>query len=557
MEGKVIKYFEDKGYGFIRTGKIENIFFHISDVLEEVDRVPLNKMVKFEVEENIDGKTRAINITFKRKERPPPPKPYEGETRDLSENEISDCLEEIKSWKLEAKLEDMEKYFFHVPELNLILKGQASYIIGRKGTGKSALVKYLSQSAPPNTRVKQLSFKNFPFGMLYHEKNDSYTRPNQFITIWKFIIYSFACSMLAESDRFDPLIAKHIRKAFPPAESDNLGTLIRQWSISDISLIFKGTGLSLKGFKKKEFSLQEKVDNLEKFLIKNLNQEKYFLLFDELDEDYKNIQETFFESNYLDLLTSLFKAVQDINGTFALKGKNLFPIVLLRDDIFDLVKDADKTKWKDLSLKLEWNREEIKNLIIYRLNKVFGSDRDNFEHNWYSLFDKHQIPFSSGKKHLPSFDYITRSTQGRPRDYIQYLKSCAEIQISKGGGIITNEVVKDADKDYSSYLKSELVDEIHSILPDIDAIFRLLGHIRKWIFSREEFHAAHADQISSGNLTTKDPDLILQILYNFSVIGNVTASQKHIYRHISPNATLNYKEKIVVHRGLMKALQIF
>ena len=44
---------------------------------------------------------------------------------------------EIAEWKLEAKLEDNARYFFHVREVNQIEEGKRSYVIGRKGCGKT------------------------------------------------------------------------------------------------------------------------------------------------------------------------------------------------------------------------------------------------------------------------------------------------------------------------------------------------------------------------------------------------------------------------------------
>ena len=131
-----------------------------------------------------------------------------------------------------------------------------------------------------------------------------------------------------------------------------------------------GAGIGFSNFKRKSntATLNEKVENLENFLLRNMTKKSFYLLFDELDEDYKNIQETYGNSEYLDLLTSLFKAVQDIRGIFKKKDLALYPVVLLRDDIYDLIHDADKTKWRDLSVPLNWSIGEIKFLIKYRLN---------------------------------------------------------------------------------------------------------------------------------------------------------------------------------------------
>ena len=42
----------------------------------------------------------------------------------------------------------------------------------------------------------------------------------------------------------------------------------------------------------------------------------YFIIFDEMDEDYRNVIEKYKYSDYTSLITSLFKAVQYIKNVF-------------------------------------------------------------------------------------------------------------------------------------------------------------------------------------------------------------------------------------------------
>ena len=148
------------------------------------------------------------------------------------------------------------------------------------------------------------------------------------------------------------------------------------------------------------------------------------------------------------------------------------------------------------------------------------------------------------------------SAQGRPRDYINYLQECALIELRKGAGLIAEETVKDADKAYSNYLKKELIDEIHGVIPEIDTVFSIFSESRKWILSVDEFKLAYQERVDAGTLKVADSDFVLRSLFYFSVIGNVARVDKHIFRHQNPEADLNFKEKIVVHKGLLKSLQI-
>ena len=193
-------------------------------------------------------------------------------------------------------------------------------------------------------------------------------------------------------------------------------------------------------------------------------------------------------------LTSLFKAVQDVRSIITSKGLRLYPVVFLRDDIYDLLRDPDKNKWRDLQVDLEWTTESIKELLSYRLMKLIGQSNDDFKVLWYSVFSRDAVTFSDGKKQIGSFEYITMSTQGRPRDYINYLQECAALELKRSRREISTLTIKDADKLYSNYLRKELIDEIHGIIPDIGKVLSIFSETRKWILSIDEFKRAYEER---------------------------------------------------------------
>lgn len=220
------------------------------------------------------------------------------------------------------------------------------------------------------------------------------------------------------------------------------------------------------------------------------------------------------------------------------------------------MQDADKNKWKDFEFDLDWAADDIRHMLAYRLSRVIGKDEADFEKVWYSVFSPDPITYASERKSADSFVYISRSTQGRPRDYIRYLQVSADMQLERGGGVIQPDTIRDADKSYSNYLKDELLDEIHGLIPDIATIFSIISEIRKWILDIDEFKTAFEARYRAGALKTKDPTFVLRTLFYFSVIGNVSRQGTHIFRHANPDAMFNFTEKIVIHRGLMKSLQI-
>ena len=103
-------------------------------------------------------------------------------------SERTKWLTEIANWKLEAGDEDNSRYFYGFPSVSSIQTGGRCYVLGRKGSGKTAVAEHIRGLVGPKTFVRSLSFKNFPFNELYELQDKSFTSPSQYTTVWKYII---------------------------------------------------------------------------------------------------------------------------------------------------------------------------------------------------------------------------------------------------------------------------------------------------------------------------------------------------------------------------------
>jgi len=265
------------------------------------------------------------------------------------------------------------------------------------------------------------------------------------------------------------------------------------------------------------------------------------------------------------LIKGLFKAVQDVCSIFQnLEIIKLRPVVFLRDDIYDLLRDNDKTKWGDFKVDLNWNESKIKNLLAFRISRAINSECKqmlSFEDAWVKIFGKSLIASGNrAKNKTNTFEYITKSTLLRPRDFVAYIQSCAEYaldaKIADKYGCITPNIVRAADKAFSNYLRNELTDELCAIIPEIDSIFNALSQVRKWNFSINEFEKIYLDYIADGLAKERNIKELLSVLFMFDVIGNNPKPGYNVFRYKNREARINFHERIIVHRGLFKSLQI-
>lgn len=473
-----------------------------------------------------------------------------------------ELLKEVSKWKLEAKLEDTTRYFFHINIVDQITSGEKSFVIGRKGTGKTAITEHIVKEKKYSRFAKKLSFKNFPFQDLYTLRNDSFTTPNQYITLWKYLIYSSVAKLMIANEAIDYSVREKLKAVYEGDIEQSLSRSIKRWVSGGFKISILGTGIEAAGasnLQKNEASWIERVETLEDLLLKHLDGSEYLIVFDELDEDYSNILDVEKSKSYTDLLTSLFKATQDVRSVFG-EAHKLFPVVFLRDDIYEILTDNDRNKWRDLKVTLTWDERSIKDLIAFRISKADSQTKNilPFNHAWRMLFLTMPVKYGhQQEKKMSIFEYITRSTQLRPRDYVHFIQACAEQAMLERVPRITPAIVTRVDKSFSNYLRSELEDEIGGILPQIKAILNLFSIVRKQTLHISEFELAYEEALKSGDIQDRNADFILSILFNFSVIGNQPKQKNtHVFRYVTPEANFNRKEPLVLHRGLFKSLQI-
>jgi hypothetical protein len=465
---------------------------------------------------------------------------------------------------LEAKAENSNRYFFHVEQVKGIERGRRAYVVGRKGTGKTAISQYLLESANQTTRFcEKLSFKNFPFNELYRLKNEGFAFQNQYITLWKYLILSAICKLMSKNPAVRAEVRVPLARLFNPDPLDDLARWVSKCTSDNFDLKSVqpdgATGTTAHGA---ESAWIDRVTTLEKIVYGNVDTAEYFILFDELDEDYRDAARASEGHEYYKaLLTGLFKAVQDVKTSMQARRLNVRPVVFLRDDIYSLLGDPDKTKWDDYKIELEWNRESLRKVLAFRISRAISPQMKplSFLDAWNSIFLTHHIVAGGGNgKGVHIFDYITRSTLMRPRDYIRFISNCATLAASAERPTkISGKVVKGVDKAFSNYLRSELVDEIRGAIPDIEDILDVLSQIRKQTFSVDEFRAQYTLLCKQRHFSEQDPDFVLKILFLFSVVGNQPKQTNQVvFKYANKEANLNYSEKIVVHRGLFKSLQI-
>lgn len=477
-------------------------------------------------------------------------------------NPNEEWLRSISRWKLEAAEENSSRYFYKMPSVAEVENGELCYVIGRKGAGKTAIAEHLKDQADYNIFVRSLSFKNFPFNDLYKLEDNSYTSPSQYTTIWKFVIYSSICEMMSQNANVDPQVSDDLAKHFTLDVERALSQSIRKISEGGGGFTLFGSGANgnLKSVDvPNNASWQERSRILEQLIEQHIDDSVYYILFDELDEDYKDVLRSDVSENYRNLLTGLFKAIQDVRKVIG-RGRSIRPIAFLRSDIYELLTDNDKNKWLDSALELRWSEGQLRNLLAFRLSRAKSESGDTLAFNALisSLFVNPMTRAGGVRRQKHVFEYILGNTLMRPRDVISYLRECAKIAIEFEANKISADYFPAANRGYSDRLRQELIDEVQGAVPQIEEVFHAISEVRKQVFSSEELRVRYRELVSAGRIDTPLTfEQITEILFHFSIIGNQPAQHNsRIFKYIYPKARLNRNEKLALHKGLLQSFQI-
>jgi hypothetical protein len=471
-----------------------------------------------------------------------------------------ELMKEIASWKLEAKLEDTARYFYHTRDIESLDSGDKCYVTGRKGTGKTAIGEFLVQREAPKCFAERLSFKNFPFNELYRLSNDRYTPPNQYITLWKWIIYCYVARLMIRNESLDANVRSKLSGIFPTRPLETLSRSITHLTSPEVRLSFLGLELlaSAKRTDRADTTTWiDRVDLLEEVIATYSGDASYTIVFDELDEDYKYATDPAALTQYLQLLTGLVKAVQDIKATFPARRYGLRPIVFVRNDIYDRIQDPDKTKWNDLRLELRWDLDSIRNLMSFRIGRAQKPDCDPI--GWDRAIT---IAFSGWnemkelRKASSLIDWLSKLTLYRPRDYISFLQIAADRSLQRRIAFIDPHALRKARQPYSEYLRSDIQDEMATALPEIDKVLNVIARIRKPSFPYNAFATAYGAAASEEPTLTRSPKDVMRALFRFGIIANQTAIGGQISGLTGTGLDFDPSLSVVVFRGLLLALQI-
>ncbi len=429
------------------------------------------------------------------------------------------ALDKIESFGgVAAEYDDLlADFFIRTSAYQRIVKQERFIVVGRKGTGKTAIYRKLQQYADQEAGACTvgLEFSDYPWGAHQEVANTLAAPVERFTESWRFLILVEFAKLILKEVKPKGRDARAVRRFI----KRNWGTIefqvrrIFEPSQYEVELAPQIFGFGLGTLRRKRVERKELAGLLSarnewlKSKIKAIGDRhrKYFVLFDGLDIAYNAI-----DDDYKQRLIGLLLAARSVYTWGRDEGLAVAPIVFLRSDIYDELTFADQNKMTEDNVQLlMWDdatsgENSLKALVDQRI-RVLTSAEDVAD-PWSLVFEDALMRGTQQK-----YRYMVERTYLRPRDMIKFANVCLSNAKGAGHARITNEDIYGAKEQYSDYVYEELDNEISAADPRWAKGLEVLREIRKMTFDRTKFDDAVVKR--SSELAGLSSNELLRLFY--------------------------------------------
>lgn len=516
---------------------------------------------------------------------------------------------DAENYKQKDQKDLFNQIFIRTDAVDTLTQNSTFFIIGEKGTGKTAHAVYLTNNAQNNILSDIKSIRETDYQQFVKMKQEKHLVLSDYTNIWKIILYLLMSEKIQKDEDTNWLLEflkfKQLKEAideyyayeFSPeilyaiqfAEEANVAAELLSKYANVSSDNKTSVSFSEKRFQTNLLFIQRKFESA----LNSLKLKRSHIIFiDGIDIRPGGIS----YNDYLDCVKGLANAVWSINNDFFSRIKDsqgrLRIVLLMRPDIFDSIGLQNRNnKIRDNSVLLDWRTAyaEFRTAPIFKLvDKLFSSQQNTdlpvgtaWDH--YFPYTEANLSHRSGPPQQTdsSFIHFLRISMYRPRDFVTMIRILREIFLEENRN--SDETFRKEDvhsyrfmRDYSNYLLGEVKDQLsfyHS-KEDYDTFLNFFNYLHgSSRFDYDEYIKAYQELLEFLNKNSikvpkffESPDSFLQFLYELNVIAYeeyIEELDRFFYRWcFRERSTSNVSPKVMTHKkyrihyGLARALNL-
>ena len=510
---------------------------------------------------------------------------------------------DAENYKKRENKQFFNKIFVKNWYLDQLLHNHIYFLIGEKGTGKTAYAVYLANNNYKETSSELKYIRETDYVKFISLKKSKHLELSDYTSVWKVILLLLLSNSITEEEIDNNIFTKkkkiravlqaveeYYAYAFAPEIINAFSLVENSKYVAELfNKYLKASGEESRTLSFNESNFQINLMYIErqfKEALKGIKLNKNHILFiDGIDIRPGNIP----YNDYLECIKGLANAVWELNSDFFSQIKDskgrLRVILLMRPDIFNSLNLQNATnKLLDNSVFLDWRTT----YPTYRTSKLFEvadtilrvqQDKElNFGDAWDCYLPWKSRSTNPIREYDDSFIDVLRISYSRPRDIITmliFLKKIYESRRRNDTCFHKKELFSDEFKNsYSQYLMGSVRDQLSFYYTSEEyetflAFFNFLNG--KAEFSFQEYQEAYEkftdyilEKRNSIPEFVETDEKFLQFLYDTNVICYIEETEleplfRWCYRersisNISPKVKLGVMYR--VHKGLLKELNL-
>lgn len=371
----------------------------------------------------------------------------------------------------ENEISGLREYFVVTGQATQAKQGHARLVVGRKGSGKTAvfydvrnsmgrrndqLILDLKPEGHQFTKLRELVLNRLGPGLQEHTM----------VAFWNYILVAeIARKALDQDARIasrDPVrynsykrLSDEYLRHDPGGDFDFSQRLLMQ--VDRISRSLGAIPVEDVGARLTQVIYAGALKELNSAVSEYLKaKESVWLLVDNLDKGWPVRG-----ASSIDILIvrSLLDATRKLQHQLEASDVSFECLVFLRSDIYEHLREDTPDKGKDTAIRLDWEDPEVFAEIVRRRLQASGELHGTFRDMWPQIC----TPLVDGQD---SFAYMLDRTLMRPRDLLQFLRNAMHIAINRGHARIEEEDLGQAGRSYSEDLLLTTSFEIADTYPE-------------------------------------------------------------------------------------------
>jgi hypothetical protein len=450
---------------------------------------------------------------------------------------------ELGASSAENELKSLGGYYLETDEFRRAARGEIRVVVGRKGSGKTAIFFQIRDKERESKKNIVLDLKPDGYKLLKFKEHvirllTDGSFEHTIMIFWEYVLLLELCRKILITDSkyymHDHNLTEPYRRLqeilksepyFTEGDfSERLSNLIQRIASDYTTKYGNKSSTTLSDPQITELVYNKDIVRFKEELFNYLsNKESVWILIDNLDKGWPTHG---IEPRDLVIIRTLQDATRKVERLFR-KKLDVYTIIFLRNDVYELLVEETPDRGKETKAVIDWTdpdmlRELIRKRVVYN-----GIDpKKAFKEIWPSICVSHFCGEESSQ-------FLIDRTLMRPRFLINLINQCKGFAVNLKHEKIQNDDIEKGLFAYSNDIITEISLEIRDVYPAAeDIIYEFIGSDKK---------ISEKKLVEIINNKTKEPVItydIVKMLIWYSFLGIHNGEKEPIFIY---NTNYNYK----------------